>query len=111
MKKKKIVIALGGNAIVKKGQKGTFSEQFDNTRESMRQILPLIKKGYNIIITHGNGPTIGHMMIRVEAGLERAPYLPLGLCVADSQGGLGYMIELVLYNILFREKNWIAVFR
>ncbi|MBU4501757.1 MAG: carbamate kinase, partial [Nanoarchaeota archaeon] len=104
MKKRKIVIALGGNAIVKKGQKGDFHQQFDNTRESMRRILPLIKEGHQIIITHGNGPTIGHMMIRVEAGLKRAPYLPLGLCVADSQGGLGYMIELVLENILFKEK-------
>ena len=104
MKKKKIVIALGGNAIIKKGQKGTISEQFDNTIESLEHILPLIKKGYNIILTHGNGPTIGHMMIRVEAGLKQAPYIPLGLCVADSQGGLGYMIELCLNNILYKEK-------
>ncbi|PIS13238.1 MAG: hypothetical protein COT67_02855 [Candidatus Tagabacteria bacterium CG09_land_8_20_14_0_10_41_14] len=86
----KIVLALGGNAIIKKGQEGTISEQFDNTIESMQKILPLIKKAhYKIIITHGNGPTIGHMMVRVEAGLKRAPYMPLGLCVADSQGGLG----------------------
>ncbi len=104
MKRQKIVIALGGNAIIKKGQEGTISEQFDNTIESMQRILPLIKKGYQIIITHGNGPTIGHMMIRVEAGLKKAPYKPLGLCVADSQGGLGYMIELCLHNVLFKSK-------
>lgn len=101
---KKIVIALGGNAIIKKGQKGTISEQFDNTIESLQHILPLIKKSHKIILTHGNGPTVGHMMIRVEAGLKHAPYIPLGLCVADSQGGLGYMIELCLHNILFKEK-------
>ncbi|MBL7101070.1 MAG: carbamate kinase [Nanoarchaeota archaeon] len=104
MRKKKIVIALGGNAIIKKGQKGTISEQFDNTIESLEHILPLIKKGHKIILTHGNGPTIGHMMIRVEAGLKQAPYIPLGLCVADSQGGLGYMIELCLNNLLYKEK-------
>lgn len=103
MKKRKIVIALGGNAIIKKGQKGTVHEQFDNTIESMRQILPLIKEGHKIILTHGNGPTVGHMMIRVEAGLKQAPYVPLGICVADSQGGLGYMIELCLYNVLYKE--------
>ncbi len=68
---KKIVIALGGNALVKKGQRGTISEQFDNTTESMQHILPLIKKGHKIILTHGNGPTVGHMMIRVEAGLKQ----------------------------------------
>jgi len=104
VKKRKIVIALGGNAIIKKGQRGTFQEQFDNTRESIDRILPIIKQGHDIILTHGNGPTIGHMMIRVEAGLKQAPYLPLGLCVADSQGGLGYMIELVLSNKLFKRK-------
>lgn len=99
---RKIVVALGGNAIIKKGQEGTISEQFDNTMESMKRILPLIKAGHKIIITHGNGPTVGHMMVRVEAGLERAPYVPLGICVADSQGGLGYMIELCLYNTLLK---------
>lgn len=100
--KNRIVLALGGNAIVKKGQRGTISEQFDNTIESMQKILPLIKAGHKIIITHGNGPTVGHMMVRVEAGLEYAPYVPLGICVADSQGGLGYMIELCLYNVLYK---------
>lgn len=99
---RKIVLALGGNAIIKKGQKGTISEQFDNTIESMKKILPLIKAGHKIIITHGNGPTVGHMMVRVEAGLEHAPYVPLGICVADSQGGLGYMIELCLYNVFLK---------
>lgn len=102
MKKRKIVIALGGNAIIKKGQKGTVHEQFDNTLESMRQILPLIKEGHKVILTHGNGPTVGHMMIRVEAGVKQAPYVPLGICVADSQGGLGYMIELCLHNVLYK---------
>ncbi len=100
--KKRIVLALGGNAIIKKGQKGTISEQFDNTTESMQKILPLIVDEHKIIITHGNGPTIGHMMVRVEAGLEQAPYVPLGICVADSQGGLGYMIELCLHNALYK---------
>ncbi len=104
MKKKKIVLALGGNAIIKKGQRGTVGEQFDNVVESMQKILPLIRDGHKIIITHGNGPTVGHMMIRVEAGLAHAPYVPLGICVADSQGGLGYMIELCLHNELFRAK-------
>lgn len=103
MKKRRIIIALGGNALIKKGQEGTVHEQFDNTLESMRNILPIIKQGHKIIITHGNGPTIGHMMIRVEAGMKQAPYVPLGLCVADSQGGLGYMIELCLYNVLYKE--------
>jgi carbamate kinase len=102
VKKRKIVIALGGNAIIKKGQKGTVHEQFDNTLESMQQILPLIKAGHKIILTHGNGPTVGHMMIRVEAGMKQVPYVPLGICVADSQGGLGYMIELCLHNVLYK---------
>ncbi|MBU1178755.1 carbamate kinase [Patescibacteria group bacterium] len=100
--KKKIVLALGGNALIKKGQKGTISEQFDNTIESVKKILPLIRDGHKIIITHGNGPTVGHMMARVEAGLEYAPYIPLGICVADSQGSLGFMIGMCLHNILLK---------
>lgn len=103
-KHRRIIIALGGNALIKKEQEGTISEQFDNTIESLKNIMGIIKAGHDVIITHGNGPTIGHMMIRVEAGLDQAPYVPLGICVADSQGGIGYMIELCLHNLLYQEK-------
>jgi|MTBAKSStandDraft_2_1061841.scaffolds.fasta_scaffold02296_5 carbamate kinase len=102
--KKKVVIALGGNAIIRKGQKGTVAEEFANTRASLDGIIKVIKHDYNVAITHGNGPQAGNMMLRVEAGLSRnVPDRPLGVIVADTEGGMGYMIEQSLQNRLAKE--------
>ncbi len=98
---KKIVLALGGNAIIQAGQKGTITEQFANTRESLNGIAQLIKDGYQIAISHGNGPQVGNMLIQQNAGIERgvAP-LPLGVLNAATEGTMGYMIDQSLQNIL-----------
>lgn len=103
-KKQTAVIALGGNAITKKGVPDTIANQFANTRQSLSGIIPLIKNGYNIAITHGNGPQVGNALLRVELALDKAPELPLGICVADTEGGMGYMIEQSLQNRLRSEK-------
>lgn len=103
-KKQTAVIALGGNAITKKGVPDTIANQFANTRQSLSGIIPLIKAGYNIAITHGNGPQVGNALLRVELSLDKAPELPLGICVADTEGGMGYMIEQSLQNRLKQEK-------
>ncbi len=103
-KKQTAVIALGGNAITKKGVPDTIANQFANTRQSLSGIIPLIKNGYNIAITHGNGPQVGNALLRVEMARETAPILPLGICVADTEGGMGYMIEQSLQNRLHKEK-------
>jgi carbamate kinase len=103
-KKQTAVIALGGNAITKKGVPDTIANQFANTRQSLSGIIPLIKAGYNIAITHGNGPQVGNALLRVELSLDKAPELPLGICVADTEGGMGYMIEQSLQNRLRQEK-------
>jgi len=104
MEDKKIVVALGGNAIIAAGQKGTIAEQFENTRLSLGGIIKLIKDGYKMVVTHGNGPQAGAMLLRVEAGLTRnLADRPLGVIVADTQGGMGYMIEQSLQNRLIDE--------
>ncbi len=104
MENKKIVVALGGNAIIAAGQKGTITEQFANTRKSLDGIIKLIKDGYQMVITHGNGPQAGMMLLRVEAGLvKNVADRPLGVIVADTQGGMGYMIEQSLQNRLIKE--------
>lgn len=103
-KKSTAVIALGGNAITKKGVPDTIANQFANTRQSLSGIIPLIRNGYNIVITHGNGPQVGNAVLRVELAREKAPILPLGICVADTEGGMGYMIEQSLQNRLRQEK-------
>jgi len=104
MRKKTAVVALGGNAITKKGEEDTIAHQFANTRESLRGIVELIRDGYNLAITHGNGPQVGNAILRVELARGKAPILPLGICVADTEGGMGYMIEQSLQNRLRRER-------
>ena len=104
MRKKTAVVALGGNAITKKGEEDTIARQFGNTRESLRGIVELIRDGYNLAITHGNGPQVGNAILRVELARGKAPILPLGICVADTEGGMGYMIEQSLQNRLKKER-------
>ncbi len=100
--KKLAVIALGGNALLRGNQAGTIEEQEKNTRVTLENLLFLVKDGYNIVISHGNGPQVGNILMRNDAGEDvyKIPQMPLDICVADSQGGIGYMIERVLRNVL-----------
>lgn len=100
---KTAVVALGGNAITKKGVPDTIANQFEHTRQSLAGIVPLAKDGYRIVITHGNGPQAGNALLRVELARDKAPVLPLGICVADTEGGMGYMIEQSLQNRIRKE--------
>lgn len=97
---KKIVIALGGNAISREFEEGNIHEQFANTRRALVPVVQLIKQGHRICLTHGNGPQAGNMLIRVEESRHRVPPIPLGVIVADLQGGMGYMIQQTLQNKL-----------
>ncbi len=92
-KKPLIVIALGGNALIRKGQKGTEEEQLANLGSSCKQIANLVKQGYRIVITHGNGPQVGNILIQNELAKETVPALPLDACGAQSQGEIGYFIQ------------------
>jgi len=103
MKEKKAVVALGGNALIKKGQKGNIHEQFANTRESLFGIVNLIREGYKIAITHGNGPQAGAELIKNECAKSEIPMLPLGCIDAETEGWMGYMIEQSLQNRLKKE--------
>ncbi len=93
-----LMIALGGNALIRKGQVGTIEEQFENLRVPIRQIARLSKK-YRIIITHGNGPQVGNLLLQQESCSE-VPRLPLEILVAQTQGQIGYLIESSLDSAL-----------
>ncbi len=99
------VIALGGNALLRGDEKGTIQEQEQNTEDTLRNIVYMLKEGYDIILSHGNGPQVGNILMRNDAGetLYNIPQMPLDICVADSQGGIGYMLERTLRNILIQE--------
>jgi carbamate kinase len=100
--KKTAVVALGGNALLRGNEIGTIQQQEKNTYDTCISLLNLLKEDYNIVITHGNGPQVGNIMLRNEAGYNnyKIPKMPLDICVADSQGGIGYMIERKMINIL-----------
>jgi len=98
-----VVLALGGNAMVKPGQRGDVYEQFAATRKSVEPLVPLIRDGAALVITHGNGPQVGDLLIMAESARDRVPEIPLGVLVADTQGQMGYMIQQTLRNRLARE--------
>lgn len=104
--KKIAVVALGGNALIRGNEAGTIQQQEKNTYNTLVNLAELLKKDYNIVITHGNGPQVGNILLRNEAGYNqyKIPKMPLDICVADSQGGIGYMIERQMKNILTEHK-------
>jgi carbamate kinase len=94
------VIALGGNAILHRGERGTFEEQYRNVQRTSSRIAKLIHDGRNIVITHGNGPQIGATLIRHESASSLVPPFPLHACGAETQGFLGYVIQQTLQSAL-----------
>jgi len=97
---RKAIVALGGNAISPPGEVDTIRNQFKHTRESLGSIIDLLHQGIIPVITHGNGPQVGNAAMRTEQLADSMPYLPLGINVADTEGGMGYMIEQSLINRL-----------
>ena len=98
------MIAMGGNSISPKGGTGNIQEQFESTRQAFDGIAHFIDKGYNLCINHGNGPQVGNEIMRMELTQDIVPTLPIGVCVASTQGSIGYMIQQCLQNKL-REMN------
>ena len=96
------VVALGGIGILRGNQVGTIDEQEQNTYDTLENLLFLIREGYDLVVTHGNGPQVGNIMMRNDAGeaMYGIPQMPVDICVADSQGGIGYMIERMFHNVL-----------
>ncbi len=98
----RLVIALGGNALIKPGQAGTIPEQLTTLEESLRSVVEMVRQGHRIALTHGNGPQVGNILIRVEEARGKAYDVPLDVCVAQSQGEMGYLIQRTLSNLLRR---------
>ena len=114
MGKKLAVVALGGNALLRGTQSGTIEEQEQNTTDTLENLIFLIREGYDLVITHGNGPQVGNILMRNDAGEQMygIAQMPIDICVADSQGGIGYMIERMLRNVLNKhqiEKNVVCI--
>ncbi len=103
MKTRNMLVSLGGNAILKHTEKGTAKEQFENVRKTSEYIVELISEGYHLVLTHGNGPQVGDILLAYDYAKDYLPPMPLDVCGAQSQGMIGYMFQLSLKNIL---KEW-----
>ncbi|MEK6642902.1 MAG: carbamate kinase [Planctomycetota bacterium] len=98
----KIVVAIGGNALVTPGTAGDIQDQFAHSRQMARPLADLVERGWQVTITHGNGPQVGSIMRRVEIASRTVYPIDLGLAVADTQAGMGYMLAQTLHNELQR---------
>jgi carbamate kinase len=101
----KVVVALGGNAILQRGEDPTFENQYRNVRKSAEMIARLIHHGHTVVVTHGNGPQVGNILRQHEEAKDTVPAMPLDVCSAESQGFIGYMMEQALRNELIRLHN------
>lgn len=99
-REKLIVVALGGNAISRADQEGNVPQQFENTSYTARYLAGLVAAGYQLVVTHGNGPQVGNVLRRVELAARELYRLPLHICGAHTQGGMGYMIAQCINNAL-----------
>jgi len=97
---KRVLVALGGNAIKQAEERGTFEEQMRNVETASKQIASLVRDGYELVITHGNGPQVGNLAIQQEAAVDQVPAQPLVVLGAMTQGQIGYMMQQHLHNIL-----------
>jgi len=106
MKENLVIIALGGNALLQAGQKGSVKEQRENIKKTLEVIIPIIKEGKKLILTHGNGPQVGNVLLKNDAGeqIYQIPAVPLDAAVANTQGEIGYLIQSELYN-LFKDNG------
>lgn len=96
--KRATVVSIGGNAILRRGQRGTIEEQFRNASEACALVASLASAGAPLAMTHGNGPVVGNIVLRNEAAREVVAPMPLFISVADSEGGLGLMLQQILCN-------------
>lgn len=96
----KILVSLGGNAILQRGQKGTIEEQAANVQNTAKHLARLLRRGEKIAITHGNGPQVGNILLQNEIAKDTLPAMPLDVCGAESQGMIGYLLQRAMQSEL-----------
>lgn len=101
----KLILALGGNALIRPGETGTLAEQYERISQAMAATADLLTAGFQAVITHGNGPMVGHLLLQMECAHNLVPPMPLFICDADSEGSLGYLIQQCLVNELHRRSR------
>lgn len=100
MKRKIALIAFGGNAILPKTQRGLQSEQIKNAQKAAQLMIYIVKRGYDLIVVHGNGPQVGNLLIQMEESITKVPPFSLEVCDAMTEGSMGFMLEKAMVNEL-----------
>ena len=102
MNQKLAMVAFGGNALLRAGEKGTFEQQLANVTNTCAQLRHLLERGYDLVIGHGNGPQVGNVMLQHEAGRKEfdLPAMPMDFCGAETQGSIAYLIETGMEKVL-----------
>jgi len=103
MKNKLALIAFGGNAMLSAKGKGTAKEQYQNARKAAALMVDIVKKGFELVIVHGNGPQVGNVLLQMESASDIVPTFPLDVCGAMTQGSMGYMLERAISNELRKQ--------
>ena len=105
------VVAIGGNSLIKDEAHKSVPDQFNAVRETAVHIAEMIEQGWNVVVTHGNGPQVGFILLRSELASKVMHIVPLDSCGADTQGAIGYMIQQALYNEFLRRAFRVKVQR
>ncbi len=100
---KLVLVAVGGNALIRGNQKGTAQEQFENAVDTATAVVRLLRAGHRVVLTHGNGPQVGAALTRSELAAAYAYRLPLDCCVATTQGEIGYVLQYAMWQMLQQE--------
>lgn len=103
------VIAVGGNSLTRPGERGTFAEQQQNAELTCRSIAEVLDQGYRVVLTHGNGPQVGHALLRAELAQPQLPVLGLDECDAETEGEIGYLLQQTLHNVLATRQQSVGV--
>jgi len=97
-KRRRIVVAFGGNALVRHGEEGTQRTQIHHAEGLARSLVKILKKGHDLILVHGNGPQVGNLLVQIEEAITKVPPVSLDMCVAQTEGSIGYLLERTLRN-------------
>ncbi len=106
---KLILIAVGGNALMRSGEHGPAEHQFEHAIETASIVVELIKRGYHVVLTHGNGPQIGAALIRSEISAQYAYRMPYDCCLASTQGEIGYVLQYALWQMMQKERLHVPI--
>src|SRR3982751_6949300 len=97
----RVVVALGGNALLRRGEEDTFDNMYRSARLAAERIADLAAAGWEVVVTHGNGPQVGRILLQQEAAAKQVQPMPLDVCGCESQGLIGYLLQVTIGDVFF----------